>query len=216
MKPKEYFFITVALILMSCVAMAQDAWVLKGEKDGIKVFTRNNNGSSVKSVKAECTITASMTSLIALLLDIENSKEWIYATKSVSLLKEISPAEIIYYSEVGLPWPISNRDFIVSFSITQDSITNVVTATSINRPDYLPRKKDIVRVEHSYSQWVISPLAGGRLNVQYELQVDPGGNIPACLINLFATTGPLYTFQKLREQLKKSEYKDISLAFIKD
>jgi hypothetical protein len=215
MKPKKYFTIVLALILMNTAVTSQDAWILKSEKDGIKVYTKNCDSSPVKSVKAECIVHASMTALLAVLLDIDNSKDWIYATKKVSLLKQVSPTEVIYYSEVGLPWPICNRDFIADFSIKKDSLTNVVTATCTNRPDYLPRNKNIVRVEHSYSQWVIIPLADGKLHVQYELQVDPGGNIPSWLTNLFAATGPFCTFQKLRDQVKKSEYKNASLAFLK-
>ncbi|MES1219819.1 MAG: START domain-containing protein [Bacteroidota bacterium] len=216
MKPLNYFLSLITLFIVTAFADAQDMWQLKLDKEGIKVYTKKCDGTPVKSVKAECVMTTSVSDLTAILLDINKSKEWIYATKSVSVLKEISPSEIIYYSEVELPWPVSNRDFIVDLSVTQDSATKIVTVTSINKSNLIAPSKDVVRVEHSWSQWKISPLPGGRLNVEYELQVDPGGKIPAWLTNMFATTGPFYTFQKLKEQLKKAGHQDASLAFIKN
>lgn len=208
MKPGISILLTCTVLAAATVVKAQGDWTLKLNKDGIKVYTKTKDGSPVKAIKAECELTAPLSALTAVLLDVNNSREWIYGTKNVSLLQQLSPTALIYYSEVDLPWPISNRDFIVQFSITQDSITKTVKAVSINKPDWLPRFKDIVRVEQSYSEWLITPLGNDRLHVEYELRVDPGGCIPAWLVNMFATTGPYNTFQKLREQVKKPEYQN--------
>ena len=205
MKQRRYLLIPVAFLLINTLKAQQD-WVLKLNKDGIRVYTKNYQGSPVKAVKALCRIGASVSTLTSILRDVRNSKEWMYATKSVALLKELSPTEVIYDSEIELPWPVSNRDFIVHQSITQDSVTNTVKITCVNKPDFIARSKGIVRIEQAYSQWLIHPLAGGQLDVEFELRVDPGGNIPAWLVNLFALTGPFHTFQKLREQVKKAEY----------
>ena len=78
------------------------------------------------------------------------------------------------------------------------------------------RHKDIVRIQESYSKWVITPLQNGQVKIEYELRVDPGGKVPVWLINMFATKGPFETFKKLREQVKKPFYSHISLPFIKD
>ena len=213
MKPYRFLLLFIA-ILFTLNGNAQQGWVLKLNKDGIKVYTKTCAGTSVKAIKAECELTASLTAMTAVLLNVDNSKEWIYATKKVSLLERPSATEVIYYSEVGLPWPVSNRDFIICLSVTQDPITKIVRAVSSNKAGYLPRCRDIVRVEQAASQWLITPLANGRLHVEYELQVDPGGTVPAWLVNMFATTGPFSTFQKLRGQVEKPEYKEAQLAFI--
>ncbi len=216
MKHRNYFFILLAFLLNNSAGIAQQDWTLKLSREGIKVYTKITDVSSIKAVKAECELETSIAALTSVLLNVNNSKEWIYATKTVTLLQQLSPTELIYYSEVALPWPISNRDFIVQLSITQDSITKKVKAITTNKPDWLPHFNDIVRVKQSYSQWLITPMGNGWLHVEYELQVDPGGCVPAWLVNMFATTGPFYTFQKLREQVKKPEYKDVSLAYIEE
>ena len=215
MKPRNCFIILPALVLISCISMAQGDWAMKLNKEGIKVYTKDAAGSPIKAIKTECELETTIDVLTSVLLDVNDSKEWIYATKKATLLQQLSPTQVIYYSEIALPWPINNRDFIVQLSITQDSVSKTVKAVSINKPGWLPRFKDIVRVEQAYAQWLITPMANGRLHVEYELQVDPGGCIPAWLVNMFATTGPFYTFQKLRQQVKKPEYNN-AVAGIKN
>ena len=215
MKRRNCFFILPALVFISGISMAQGGWAMKLNKEGIKVYTKDAAGSPIKAIKTECELETTIDVLTSVLLDVNDSKEWIYATKKATLLQQLSPTQVIYYSEIALPWPINNRDFIVQLSITQDSVSKTVKAVSINKPGWLPRFKDIVRVEQAYAQWLITPMANGRLHVEYELQVDPGGCIPAWLVNMFATTGPFYTFQKLREQVKKPEYNN-AVAGIKN
>jgi START domain len=195
---------------------AQTDWQLRQDKEGIKVYTKKMDNSPVKAVKTVCTINASLTRLTAVLLDIKSTTDWVYATKSITLLKQVSPAELFYYSELEIPWPADNRDFIVLLTVSQDQKTKVITVIGQNNPNYLPSYKNIVRVQHSYSKWIITPLQNGQVKIEYELQANPGGNVPAWLINMFVTKGPFETFKKLREQVKKPAYNYVSLPFIKD
>ncbi|MEO6315131.1 MAG: START domain-containing protein [Chitinophagaceae bacterium] len=196
--------------------VAQTNWELKVDKDGIKVYTKKTGDSPLKAVKTVCTINTSLSTLTAVLLDVNSSLDWVYATKKIKLLKKLAPNELIYYSEVEIPWPASNRDFIVGIAVVQNEKTKVVTVAGENKPGYLPEYKDIVRIQQSHSNWTITPLAQGGVKIEHELQVDPGGKVPAWLINLFATRGPFETFKKLQDEVMKPVYKNRSFAFIKD
>ena len=216
MKWSRLIIAAYLLLFLSSIAIAQTDWQLKVDKEGIKVYTKQMENSPLKAVKTVCTINTSLTILTALLLDINNTPEWVYATKKISLLKQVSLSDLIYYSEIEIPWPVSNRDFIVLLKVTQDQKTKVVSVIGDNKPDYLPAVKNVVRIKRSYSKWLISPLPNGQVKIEYILEVDPGGVIPAWLINMFATKGPYETFKKLREEVKKPAYIQASLAFIKD
>jgi hypothetical protein len=210
-------FMLVCLFLgMTSTSFAQDNWQLKQDKEGIKVYTKNMDNSAFKAIKTVCTIDATPSVLTAVLLDINNSAEWVYATKRAVLLKQPAPDELYYYSEIAVPWPVSNRDFIVRLKVTQDERTRAVTVVADNQPRYLPENKNIVRVPQSSSKWLIEPLPGNQVKIEYVLQVDPGGTVPAWLINLFATKGPFESFKSLREQVKKPVYKQVKFAFIKN
>jgi hypothetical protein len=213
----KWAFVTGCMIvLMNVSLLAQPDWQLKQDKDGIQVYTKNIDNAKLKAVKVVTTISTSLTTLTAVLMDVNGSKDWVYATKKISLLKQISPAALVYYSEIEIPWPGSNRDFIVEIRATQDEKTKAVTVDGFNKPAYLPENKNIVRIQQSFSKWLLTPVQKKQVKIEYVLQVDPGGNIPAWLINMFATKGPLETFKKLREEVKKKKYAYVSLPYIKD
>ncbi len=213
---RAFFIVTVLFGFTINNVVAQDFWELKQNKEGIKVYTKNTANSSFKAIKTVCTIPATPMVLTAVLLDINSSTEWVYATKKAVLLKQPSPDELYYYSEIDVPWPVLNRDFIVRLKVTQDERTKVVTIVADNQPAYLPENKNIIRVPRSDSKWVIEPLPNNQVKIEYILQADPGGTVPAWLINMFATKGPYESFRNLREQVKKPIYQQAKLAFIKN
>ncbi len=206
----------LCFLLFSLPGSGQSAWKLHSDKDGIQVYTQNVSSSPFKALKTVCNIETSLSRLAAVLLDVKNTKDWVYATKVCSLLKQTTPSELYYYSEVSLPWPASNRDFIIRIAITQNPVTKALTVVAENKPAYIPGKKSIVRIQESAAHWLITPLADGMVKVEYTMQVDPGGLLPAWLVNMFVAKGPYQTFVKLREQVKKPIYDDIKLGFIKD
>jgi hypothetical protein len=188
---------------------------LKDEEEGIKVYTSPVENSGIKAVKVECTVEATLSQLTAVLLDIPASPEWIYATEFCRVQKTISATELIYHSEIDVPWPVSNRDFIVRVKISQDSLTRILTVDGENLPQYVKEQDGVVRILHTESNWTVTPR-DKYLDIVFTLHVDPGGSIPAWLINMFATRGPLETFRNLRSQVNKPGYKAASFSFLVD
>ena len=213
---KKQLTIISAAMLLSLFCFAQDDWKLKDNKDGIKIYTKPVENSNLKAIRVKVAVQATLSQLVAIILDINAAKDWVYSTKSATLLKQVSPSEVIYYSEVALPWPITNRDFVAHLITTQDPHTKVVTIDGPVVHNYVPEKKDIVRVRNSYGKWVLTPLQNNMVYIDYTLETDPGGSIPAWLVNMFATKGPMETFKKLKVQLAKPIYKNSHLRFIKD
>jgi START domain len=195
-------------------SIAQNDWELKSDKEGITIFTRLYPSSKFKAVKVYCTLPATLSQLVAVILDVNTGAQWLYSTKSSILLKQVSPSELYYYSEVSVPWPVNNRDFIAHLMVSQDARTKVVTVNGPTVPDYIPQKKDVVRVARSDGQWIITPVDKSHSKVEYTIQVDPGGNVPAWLINLFAAKGPYESFRNLKQHLQKPQYSTVRLPFI--
>jgi len=207
---------TVFLILKLAGVSAQTDWKLKGENDGIKVYTGTVADSKFKAIKVECELNATASRLVKILLDVKNCPEWLYHTKICTLVKQVSPAELYYYSEINIPWPVQNRDFVAHLTVHQNPETKVITIDGPAVNGMVPQKNGIVRVRSSKGLWVITPLRKDFLKVVYTLQLDPGGSLPAWLVNLFAAEGPMKSFQGLKSQIKKSAYQNAELTFIKD
>lgn len=198
------------------VAAAQKTWKLISEKDGIYVYTQNLEDSKFKAVRAVCTVDCGVAKLAYVLMDVSNTRDWVYATKVCTLLKKMSPTDIYYYSEVELPWPVSNRDFIIRITLTQDQKTKVARIVAENHPQYVPEKKNVIRIPKSAGNWILTPLGDGRTKVEYVIHVDPGGSVPAWLVNMLADVGPYSSFTKLKKEVLKEKYNGAKLDGITD
>jgi hypothetical protein len=212
----KVFFIFLLLVLKMNSASGQSNWKLSAEKEGIKIYTSIMPDSKIKAIKVECDLNATPSQLVALVMDINTAPDWVYHVKSAKLVKQISPAELYYYSEVSLPWPAANRDFVAHLIVSQNPDTKVVTIDGPAVPGFVPIKKGIVRIDNSVGKWIITPLGPDQINVEYSIHVDPGGTLPAWLVNIFATQAPLQIFRSLRMQLQKPAYKNIALAFVEN
>lgn len=208
---------SLAFIVLFCccfAVQAQTNWKLSTEKDGIQIYTGILPNSKLKAVRVLCTVDATATQITALIIDVNSGADWVYETKSSYLLKQVSPTELYYYSEVNLPWPLENRDFISYLKVHQNPLSKVVTIDGPVEADFIPEKKGVVRIRSSVGKWIITPLAASKSKIEYTIQVDPGGSIPTWLINLFATEGPLHVIQKLKIQVELPKYRNAVLPFI--
>ena len=92
---KKILLSSFIVLLAQTMVFGQNAWKLNTDKDGIKVFTSEFAGSKVKAIKVETEMDASATQLVALLMDVNTSADWVYRTKSCKLIKQVSPSELI-------------------------------------------------------------------------------------------------------------------------
>ena len=194
------------LLFLLLFQTPQPDWKLTTNQAGIYIYTGTTSAKQVKPIKVECALKASPAQLLAVLLDIKSYPEWVYHTKSATLVKQFSPQDLYYYSEVNIPWPGQNRDFVSHVTVTKDVQTGEITVDAPNVEGFIPEKKGIVRTHTSRGRWIITPDGTGSVKVVYYLQIDAGTGAPTWMVNLFVTEGPLQTFKNLRLQLQKARY----------
>jgi len=211
---KKILLLSFMLVLAQTLVFGQNAWKLNTDKEGIKVYTSEFAGSNVKAIKVECEMDASATQLVALLMDVNTSADWVYRTKSCKLIKQVSPSELYYYSEVNMPWPVSNRDFVAHLVVSQNPVTKTVEIDGPAVPGMVPEKKGVVRIDHSMGKWTIIPIDPDHIRVEYTLHTEPGGSLPAWMVNMFAAEGPMQVFKAIKIQLQKPVYRDATLSYI--
>ena len=61
------------------------------------------------------------------------------------------------------------------------------------KPNYIPQKKGITRIEEATGSWIFIPVSKNKIMVKYQFVADPGLNIPNWIINLFIVNGPYKT-----------------------
>ncbi len=206
--------LTTILLLVAGAAHAQPDWKLRKNENGIRVYVADDPSSPIKQLKVECTVEATLPQLVACIMDVAAQPAWIYNTRLSQPLDTVAPNELVFYSQVNMPTPVTDRDFISRLIITQPGNGKTILESS-GEPDYLPHRKGFVRIERSNAHWEVTPINASELAIVYTLHVDPSGSMPPALVNLFLTTGPLKTFTKLREQVAQPKYKAARVPFIK-
>lgn len=191
-----------------------DGWVLKNEKDAIKVYYRKTAG--IYELKLATSIKVSLSSMAHLLDEVDDYPVWGYKVSEARLLKRVSPTELFYYTKIDFPWPLSDRDVIMHTRTEQDPHTRALHSISTALPDYIPGMADVVRIPKASIQWTVIPGNGGWAYIEYYLYSDPGGNLPDWVVNMALDVGPRETFKRMREILKTPRYQNTKLAHIRE
>jgi len=195
------------LVLVSTFASAaigQYNWKLSKDEDGIKVYQSEVKNSKFKSIKVECTLEGTYDKLMAILNDVPSREKWAYNNKNSSILKRVSASEFYYYSEIHLPWPMTNRDVIALLKMDRDSLNRFLKISEASVPGYAPEKNGMVRVQRSDISWYVTMPSANMISIVYIFHTEPGGSLPAWVVNMFTDKGPYESFKKLSELLKRS------------
>jgi START domain len=194
----------ICLLYLPTFVPASDKndWTLKREKDGIDIYSRPSNCSKVNDIRVDMDLTGTVEQLAAILRDIDGYSGWVYSTRTATMIKKVSENEVIYYAEVGTPWPAANRDYYADLKITLNPANHSMNVVSVGMKDYQPEKKDFVRVPMSRGSWTVTTQSARKIHLQYILQIDPGGSIPAWILNGFVAKAPLETFSNLKKKME--------------
>jgi len=211
--------INLALFLIiPALTFAQKAseWKLTRNQEGVKIYIRTVEGSRTKEVLGLMQMSTNMGALVNLVKDPDSHHLWIYANKNAKLLKTINDFEWFYYNVSEAPWPVSNRDLITHAIMKQDKSSLIVRIDSEGYPNYIPIKKDLVRVPKLKSIWEFTPAGEGKIDVRFELSIDLGGDIPAWLVNMAIDKGPFNTLLNMSKVINTNKYKNIKLSYIQE
>jgi len=159
-------------------------------------------------------INAELTSFLAVLQDVEALADWGHNVKKVNLIRRASDTLQVYYAEAKAPFPYKNRDgvYLNRFIWDKNSQTLVVEIEILD--EAVDRDEELVRMS-GYGSWIVSVLPDNTLNVIFQMQMDPGGSIPAWMANMFAGDSPYQTMKGLRKVINNKEYQGKQYPLLK-
>ena len=190
------------LLILESPAFAQNEWTTLKEKDGIKISSRHSTTSPFNDIRVELDLTGTIEQLESILVDVSKYKEWTYATKVSRLVKSMGPERFIYYSEIEVPWPATNRFFYANFELKKKLTERSMHVTAENILNYQPVPNDLVQVPLTRGTWNITTISNKSIHVDYILEMNPGGSLPVWVLNLFSTKGPLESFENIKKKMK--------------
>ena len=188
-------------LLFPGISFAQHKWVLEKNTKDIQVYVRDIEGSSFQEVMVKMQCKGTLAELKNVLMDIDQYEDWVYNTKESKVLKKLNHNEVIYYTEFHIPWPADNRDLVAHVTFVTDSIPNIYFINSKAVTTNHPEKSGVVRIINSRTTWKIIQSNPDQLDIEYIIRVDPGGSLPAWVVNMSNITGPYNSFVNLKELL---------------
>jgi hypothetical protein len=175
----------------------------KKNSNGIIVYVCKTQNEQFKSLKAEFTIdNTSLVELVAFIKNVNHYPKWQYNMVSAEMLKRESDDIMITRAEIDAPWPVENRELIVQYEMYQNEAQDSLHVIAKTHPYDYP-KSDLVRIPFSHAEWFVKK-AGNLLKVSYTLSVNPGGSLPAWLVNMALAEGPFHTFSNLKKELENN------------
>lgn len=204
------------LCLIIPFAFAQPGWTFKKETNGIKVYFRESADSRIKEIKVTLQVKATLGAAAHIITDAEQFPGWVFQCREGKILKKITESDLYYYNLANFPWPLADREFILRCTTYQDPKTLTVYSLAAAAPSLLPENQKYVRVQLAESNFKLTPLKDGMIEVEYYLKADPGGSIPAWAVNWALDIGPVKSLAKFRELAQSEIYRGFELPFIRE
>jgi hypothetical protein len=179
-------------------SLSAQPWEFIKERDGIKIYTRKEPNSSLKSFKGEAYLHAKMETVTSLIGNVKNFDWWDDDIREIKVLLYEKDKHIQYYLIYDVPWPITDRDLVVDAVITTDPVTGVRIVEARPLPDVIPEYPNLIRIKKYWQKWTIIPMQPGIVHVILEGFVDPGGSVPAWLYNMVITETPLKVIRSVQ------------------
>lgn len=186
----------------TCGNLVAQKWEFAKERDGVKIYTRKEVNSSLKSFRGVTDLHTDMDKVCSLL---GNGKNFDWWDKDITGIKVLSfePGKVIqYYLIYNVPWPLSDRDLVVDARISVNPVTKEETIMAQPLLNVIPEKPDLIRIKKYWQKWTVTPISPGLVRVTLEGFVDPGGNVPSWLYNMVITDTPLKVIKEVRKRVE--------------
>ncbi|MFA5971509.1 MAG: START domain-containing protein [Lentimicrobiaceae bacterium] len=205
----KHYHRLIIIVTFSLFIAANDlygqSWDFIKEVEGIKIYTRKEVNSSLKSFKGEIMFKANTDKVYLIVGNAKNLDWWDKSIIEIKVLDFVQNKSARYYLVYDVPWPLSRRDLVLEAQISTDPVTGDRTVFSKPLFNVIPEKPGLVRIKKYWQKWTIQTMENGYVHVILEGFVDPGGNIPSWLYNTVITETPLKVMKALRDRVLSSK-----------
>ena len=188
--------VLILLISLSHSYFLSTEWELKRDRNNIKVYLREKN-SFTQEYLAETIIESDLKSIYEIIIDYDNSHEWMYKLESSRVIKKETENLLYVYFTVNMNWPLKKRDLVSDVKITQGEDYIIIDLNSV--PDYIEKDDNYVRIVDTRSVWNLSKITNDKTKVTLQSYAVIDG-LPSLITDLFILESPIYSMTKLREK----------------
>jgi hypothetical protein len=192
------------LFIFSITAdLSAQSWTFVKSQEGIKLYTRKEEGSLLKSFKGIMDVHSTMVKVCDLIGNVNNHDWWDENLREIKVLSYEKDKYFQYYLIYHIPWPFTDRDLCVESNVSIDPVTGRRTITATPLSNVIPEKPDLIRIKKYWQKWTIQPMENGIVRLTLEGFVDPAGNVPSWLYNMVITETPLKVMRRVKRYVQQ-------------
>ena len=174
---------------------------LKWEKDierrNLSIYIADVPGSNIKAFRARSVYKTNLDQLVSAITDMDNFTSWVDGAVKANTLKKEGNAQWCYY-ENHVPFPYKNRDGVIVQRVVKINDKEIVIELSADN-DIKPPLNGLVRITDLTGSWKLQSLAGKKVELTYQVHLDPTGVLPSWVVNLMLTNTPKATLLNLHK-----------------
>jgi hypothetical protein len=201
-------FFGLVLVALTVLSPQAHAWSVLMTQAGVTVSQQNVAGSPLMAFRGEGVMDVPIATLVSLLLDDDKATEWVDLQAEHWVISQASTDDKVLYERYDLPFPIDDRDYVISQKASYDEANWVFTLDfeSVSDPAK-PPSDCCVRAMAYRTFWRLTKVDDWSTKVEVEVHTNPKGMLPAWLINMIQKDWPWKTISGL---VKRAKYGDIT------
>ncbi len=171
-----------AALLAATAALAVE-WERISEKDGALIERRVVPGSRINEIRVTAHSPLAPAAVFETIQKQQEHLEFVPFLKRLNLLSDTGDERVVY-EQLALPF-VRDRDYTVRLRKSVDPAAQRYEIVIVGANDLgPPADGSHVRVKSIRGGWIIEPGPDGKGSlIRYEMQRDPGGRIPAWVVN---------------------------------
>ncbi len=190
-----------------------EGWDKLGTKSGVQVERKVMPNSPLFAFRGEGLFDVDIGRLVSVLKNPHIAVEWVDLMTEHSVVRQEGPSTNLIYESYGLPWPISDRDYLMHENYNYDEEKKVFSIRYESVEDSSkPPREDHVRAMAFRTYWRLTKVDQDTTRVEVEVFTDPKGALPAWLINLIQKDWPWKTIDGLVKRAQKGDVSPDEIA----
>ncbi len=176
----------VIIFTLTPLKAEDEEWRFVYEADGITVHKRINEDTNFFEFKSTGVLRGEISDYLSVILDTEIMPDWAPQCLEAQNVESINDRETIIYVACNGVWPVADRDYVAKRTIISNSnsekSTIRVNINLIENPG-APDIKSRVHIPYLQCCWILKRINPSHTHVELRACVDPGGWLPAWLVN---------------------------------
>ena len=185
-------------------AAGESAWKEVVVDQGVTVWSRDRSGRVLPELRARGQMNGELFHAMAVILDNERSCEWVPNCTESQEIKRLDGRTTWVYSVTDSPWPVSDRDTVVKVVAETIEPNNKYRVLMQAQPDFLPLVEGRVRIPYSNIYFLLKRVNADTIEIEYGLDVDPGGALPKWMVRRTARKTLIETIIALEAQVART------------